>query len=72
MKNITERDIEIAMGRVERKEFVEFGLKEYDSFVRGKLNRFTARLRGKPVCTRDEYRDKLTKFIEVLYPYSKE
>lgn len=69
---ITMRDIEIAMGRVERKEFVEFGLKEYDSLVRGKLSRLVAKLLGKTVYTREEYKEKLTRFIEVLYPYSKE
>jgi hypothetical protein len=72
MENISMKDIEIAMGRVERKEFVEFGLKEYDSLVRGKLSRLVARLCNRPVCTRNEYRERLTKFIEIIYPYSKE
>jgi hypothetical protein len=72
MENITMRDIEIAMGRIERKEFIKFGMKEYDSFIRGKLSRFIAKLRKKPVYTREEYEKKLTEFIEVVYPYSKE
>jgi hypothetical protein len=64
------RDIEIAVGKTEREEFIRFGIKDYGSF-RQRASRLVARARGKTVYSRKEFIEKLIKFSEVIYPYPK-
>lgn len=70
MENITMNDIQMAVAKTSREDFMRFAKKDYHS-LHQKASRLVARLRGKRVWTYEEFIKELTEFSEVMYPQPK-
>lgn len=64
---ITMRDIQMAIAKTEREDFIRFGIKDYRS-LRQIGSRLIARLRGKRVWTYKEYMKELNDLAKIIFP----
>ncbi len=70
LQDITMNDIQKAVAKTSREEFIDFAKKDYRS-LHQRASRLVARLCGRRVWTYQEFLKELTDLSEVLYPSPK-